>query len=132
MDILDILTPWEDERNTETPSLQKCTIQGFPVHMYPPMSYLLDAKRHWEQHSNIFEDCVMRNNNLKFNGNFLQDILQCLLAIIMIFAVLYLADIISNMLIIASLGASVFIAFVRPHDTSSHSRCLIRWIQRYE
>lgn len=67
----------------------------------------------------------MRLIDPKFKKNMLQYILQCIFAMIIIFILLFIIDTISNMTVIASLGASTFIALTMPHTNSSRSRYLI-------
>jgi len=67
----------------------------------------------------------MRIFDSNFKANFHRYLLQCLFATIIIFVVLFLADTIFNMTIVASLGASTFIAFTMPHTNSSRPRYLI-------
>lgn len=61
----------------------------------------------------------------KFLENKTRYILQCFLAIIAIFWVLFVLDIISDGIVIASLGASSFIAFTMPKTQSARPRFLI-------
>ncbi len=64
-----------------------------------------------------------------FDEKFLEDktryVLQCILATLAIFWVLFFLDIISDGIVIASLGASSFIAFTMPKTQSSKPRFLI-------
>lgn len=61
----------------------------------------------------------------KFLENKTSYILQCILATISVFWVLFILDIISDGIVIASLGASSFIAFTMPKTQSSRPRFLI-------
>ena len=67
----------------------------------------------------------MRIFDSKFKGNVLRYILQCLIAMIMVFVVLFLDDTVFSMTIIASLGASTFIALTMPHTNAARPRYLI-------
>lgn len=64
-----------------------------------------------------------------FDEKFLEDkaryILQCMLATLAVFWVLFFLDIISDGIVIASLGASSFIAFTMPETQASRPRFLI-------
>lgn len=64
-----------------------------------------------------------------FDDKFLENkssyILQCILATISVFWVLFVLDIISDGIVIASLGASSFIAFTMPKTQASRPRFLI-------
>ena len=75
----------------------------------------------------ITEDHVFTNMILdrKFKGHKMQYIWQCAIATLGIFITLLVFNAFSNAAIIASLGASTFIAFVLPHRKSSHPRFLI-------
>jgi CBS-domain-containing membrane protein len=61
----------------------------------------------------------------KFKNNKLRYILQCFIATLTVFIVLLILDALSNAVIIASLGASSFIAFTMPHADVSRPRFLI-------
>lgn len=61
----------------------------------------------------------------RFNDNKANYIMQCVLATMTIFIVLMILDAIKNAAIIASLGASSFIAFGMPHAQVSRPRYLI-------
>ena len=67
----------------------------------------------------------MRVFDPKFKENVPRYILQCLLAMIIIFVVLLLDDAVFSMTIVASLGASTFIALTMPHTNASRPRYLI-------
>ena len=60
-----------------------------------------------------------------FSRNKVRYILQCLLATISAMAVLSILDLMANVVVIASLGASCFIAFCVPHRPASRPRFLI-------
>ncbi len=61
----------------------------------------------------------------KFSQNKLRYLLQCLLATISAMLVLTVLNSMANKVVIASLGASCFIAFCVPHKKASSSRFLI-------
>ena len=61
----------------------------------------------------------------KFLKNKRSYLFQCLLATISIFWILFVLDIISDKIVIASLGASSFITFTMPNTQSSRPRYLI-------
>ncbi|MCK4276729.1 MAG: HPP family protein [Phycisphaerae bacterium] len=61
----------------------------------------------------------------KFAKNKMRYILQCLLATAAVAAVVLILDAISNVAVIAALGASFFIAFTMPHANVSRARFLI-------
>jgi len=61
----------------------------------------------------------------KFNKNKPGYIFQCLLAVLAVFVVLLFLDVERNGAVIASLGASAFIAFTMPHTNSSKPKFLI-------
>ncbi len=67
----------------------------------------------------------MRILDPKFVHNARPYVLQCIFATLLIFAMLFLIDSISSMTIVASLGASAFIAFTMPHANVSRPRYLI-------
>ena len=67
----------------------------------------------------------MRIFDPKFKGGLFRYVLQCLFAMIIIFVVLILNETIFSMTIVASLGASTFIAFTMPHTNSARPRYLI-------
>jgi len=67
----------------------------------------------------------MRIFDSNFKANVSRYLFQCLLAAIIIFIVLFLADTIFSMTIVASLGASAFISFTMPHTDASKHRYLI-------
>jgi len=67
----------------------------------------------------------MRVFDSKFKDNIFRYLLQCLLAAVIIFIVFFLVDTFFNMTIVASLGASTFIAFTMPHANTSRPRYLI-------
>lgn len=83
----------------------------------------------------LMSDVLMRqaftgDDNLKFfDEKFLENkssyILQCILATISVFWILFVLDIISDGIVIASLGASSFIAFTMPNTQASRLRFLI-------
>jgi CBS-domain-containing membrane protein len=66
---------------------------------------------------NVFDD--------RFKARKKRYILQCGLATCAVFVVLFVLDAVMNTTIIASLGASAFIAFVFPHARLSRPRFLI-------
>ncbi|MBU1086272.1 MAG: HPP family protein [Candidatus Omnitrophica bacterium] len=61
----------------------------------------------------------------KFKTNKLGFLLQSLLATAVVFVILLVLDPVSNSAVIASLGASSFIAFTMPHAKESSFRCLV-------
>ncbi len=61
----------------------------------------------------------------KFRRNYLRYIAQCIVATIFIFVVLVMLDVLTQTVLIASLGATAFIAFTMPHIESSKPRYLI-------
>jgi len=61
----------------------------------------------------------------KFLKNKLRYLLQCLLAALSVLVMLLILDALSNAAVIASLGASSFIAFTMPHAQVSRPRFLI-------
>ena len=67
----------------------------------------------------------MRLFDPKFKENVLRYVLQCVLAMIIIFVVLLFDDTVSGMTIVASLGASTFIALTMPHTNAARPRYLI-------
>ena len=67
----------------------------------------------------------MRVFDEKFKSNKVRYILQCLLAALSIFIVLFFLDAISNAAIVAALGASSFIVFTMPEAQVSRPRFLI-------
>jgi len=61
----------------------------------------------------------------KFRRNYLRYIAQCIAATIFIFFVLVVLDVLTQTVLIASLGATAFISFTMPHVESSKPRYLI-------
>jgi CBS-domain-containing membrane protein len=61
----------------------------------------------------------------KFKTNKLRYILQCLLAMVCIYIVLLLLDVITDAAIIAALGATAFIAFAMPEAKVSRARYML-------
>lgn len=61
----------------------------------------------------------------KFRRNKLRYFLQCLLATVAVLVILLTLETLSNAAVIASLGASAFIAFTMPHAKVSSPRFLI-------
>jgi CBS-domain-containing membrane protein len=61
----------------------------------------------------------------KFRAHKARYLMQCGLATCVVFAVLFVLDAVTNTTIIASLGASAFIAFALPHSRLSRPRFLI-------
>jgi len=61
----------------------------------------------------------------KFAQNKLRYVLQCLLAALVVLAILVILDAMANAAVIASLGASSFIVFTMPHAQVSRARFLI-------
>ncbi|MDJ0653625.1 MAG: HPP family protein [Xanthomonadales bacterium] len=61
----------------------------------------------------------------KFRDNRWQYGLQCLMATLSIFAVLTVLDAVTQTVLVASLGASSFIAFTMPHVESARPRYLV-------
>ncbi|MDX9872105.1 MAG: HPP family protein [Clostridia bacterium] len=61
----------------------------------------------------------------KFQNNKAKYILQCSLTTISVFILLLLLDIISDRVVVASLGASAFIVFTMPHARASSPRLLL-------
>ena len=61
----------------------------------------------------------------KFRRNKVRYISQCILATLSVFVVLLLLDVITNVAVIAALGASFFIAFTMPEKQVSKPRFLI-------
>lgn len=73
----------------------------------------------------IMGEFIMRLFDPKFKNNIRRYVLQCVLAMLIIFIVLFITDTIFNMTVVASLGASTFIALTMPHTNSSRPRYLI-------
>ena len=67
----------------------------------------------------------MRLFDKKFRKNVLRYVLQCILATLTIFAVLFFLDVLTETAIIAALGASAFVVFAIPNSYSSDPRRLI-------
>ena len=67
----------------------------------------------------------MRLLDKKFRQNILKYILQCSLATIAIFIILLFLDVLTETAIIASLGATAFIAFTMPNAYASKTRPLL-------
>ena len=67
----------------------------------------------------------MRLFDPKFKEHIANYIIQCLLAMLVIGAVSFMDDAIVNMTVVASLGASTFIALTMPHTNASKPRYLI-------
>ncbi|MFH1847723.1 MAG: HPP family protein [Candidatus Omnitrophota bacterium] len=67
----------------------------------------------------------MRLFDKKFRGNITGYVLQCCLATLAILVILIFLNIIKYPAIVASLGASCFIAFTMPHTRASKPRALI-------
>ncbi|MEJ2108182.1 MAG: HPP family protein [Acidiferrobacteraceae bacterium] len=67
----------------------------------------------------------MRLLDDKFKARKKRYLLQCGLATCVVFAVLFVLDAVTNTTIIASLGASAFIAFALPHARLSRPRFLL-------
>ncbi len=61
----------------------------------------------------------------RFSGNKLRYFLQCLLATVSAVLVLLVLDTMANKVVMASLGASCFIAFCVPHKKASSSRFMV-------
>ncbi len=61
----------------------------------------------------------------RFSQNKLRYVLQCLLATVSAMAILVVLNTVTNAVIMASLGASCFIAFCIPHSRASRPRFLI-------
>ncbi len=61
----------------------------------------------------------------KFRRNYLRYIAQCVAATTFIFVVLVVLNVLTQTVLIASLGASAFISFTMPHIESSKPRYLI-------
>lgn len=61
----------------------------------------------------------------KFQKHKVKYILQCFLTTVCVFILLFLLDIISDRVIVASLGASAFIVFTMPHAKASSPRFLL-------
>ena len=61
----------------------------------------------------------------KFRRNYVRYIAQCIAATIFIFFVLVVLDVLTQTVLIASLGATAFISFTMPHIESSKPRYLI-------
>lgn len=61
----------------------------------------------------------------KFKNNKLRYILQCSLATIAVFIVLLILDVLSDAVIVASIGASSFIAFAMPKTRSATPKVMI-------
>ena len=61
----------------------------------------------------------------KFKRNKLRYIIQCSVATISVFIVLLILDVISNAVVIASLGASSFIVFALPKTRSAAPKLMI-------
>jgi CBS-domain-containing membrane protein len=69
--------------------------------------------------------CRYRVLDPKFRDNARQYVLQCTVATISIFAVLTVLDAFTQTVLVASLGASSFIAFAMPHVESAQPRYMI-------
>ncbi len=67
----------------------------------------------------------MRFIDTKFKNNYKQYILQCSLAFIVTFIIFLFIDLISSLVILASFGASTFIAFTMPWGYAAKPRNLI-------
>lgn len=67
----------------------------------------------------------MRFLDEKFINNYKMYVLQAAIAGCAVTAALFLFDVVNQPVIIASFGASAFIAFTMPHNTFSNSRHLI-------
>jgi len=67
----------------------------------------------------------MRILDSNFKTNVSRYLLQCLLAAVIIFIVLFLVGKVFDMVIVASLGASTFISFTVPQSNPSRPRFLI-------
>ncbi len=61
----------------------------------------------------------------KFRRNYLRYIAQCIAATVFIFVVLVVLNVLTQTVLIASLGATAFISFTMPHVESSKPRYLI-------
>jgi CBS-domain-containing membrane protein len=61
----------------------------------------------------------------KFKARKMRYLIQCGLATCVVFVVLFVLDAVTNTTIIASLGASAFIAFALPHSRLSRPRFLL-------
>ncbi len=61
----------------------------------------------------------------KFRRNYLRYVAQCIAATVFIFVVLIALDVLTQTVLIASLGATAFISFTMPHIESSKPRYLI-------
>ena len=73
------------------------------------------------------EDQAPRTHRIldpKFRRNYLRYIAQCIAATIFIFVVLVVLDVLTQTVLIASLGATAFISFTMPHIESSKPRYL--------
>lgn len=67
----------------------------------------------------------MRLFDPKFKKDAPSYLLQCFVGMLFIMLALFLADTVSSMTVVASLGASTFIAMTMPHTRSAHPRYLI-------
>lgn len=75
-----------------------------------------------------FDDHAPKSSRIldpKFRLNYLRYISQCIAATIFIFIVLVILDVLTQTVLIASLGATSFISFTMPHTESSKPRYLI-------
>ena len=67
----------------------------------------------------------MRLLDPNFKGNLFRYIMQCFMAMAVIFIVLLLDSAVFGMTVAASLGASAFIAFTMPHTNAARPRYLV-------
>jgi len=67
----------------------------------------------------------MRILDRRFHKHVARYLLQCALATLAVLAILLVLDVITHAVIIASLGASSFIAFAMPHTNASRPRYLV-------
>ena len=67
----------------------------------------------------------MRIFDEKFKKNKLRYILQCALATLSVFIVILILDVLSEAVIVASIGASSFIAFAMPKTRSANPKAMI-------
>lgn len=61
----------------------------------------------------------------KFRINYKRYLFQCSIATLATFLILLLIDKASNLIILASFGASAFIVFTMPHASAAKPRCLL-------
>lgn len=68
---------------------------------------------------------IQRILDPKFRRNYMRYIAQCIAATFLVFVVLVILDVLTQTVLIASLGATAFIALTMPHIDSSKPRYLI-------